>query len=438
MTAGPPRARLSLGPLLLATGAGELANRAAQIVSLAVVGWVLGAEAVGVVGLAWSLCAIALSMVQIGPELAATRRLALHPGDGGLVATVTAMKARLAVLSVPVLVSGQLLLGHADARALAQLGAQILAMALGAMGYAWVFRSLGQAARHSRLRVVQALAFVAFLGGILALWRSPLAVPAAEALAAVLALGLGRRHLPPAGGPAGPHGGLVVESMRLGSATLLSTLAWMAPLLAASRFGDGEALAQITGVLRIILGCSGLLQVVFLTTYSALTALAASHPASARRATLTLALQAGLVTAVGSLGAGLLADRLVPLLLGPQLASAAPLFTALLPILVPIAVASPLAYALMRHQMSSAVMGLQAFITLCVGLGCGLAFMAEPTGWAALVLHPLLWLQAAGTGWLAARAGLVRWKDALDWRSWMDPRLVLRPSTQPLPAEREG
>ena len=251
---------------LIGTGGGEAANRLGQLGTLVLAGWLLGVDGLGIIGFAWSLTTVAQALAQGGPELAGVRELAraVNGVDGPVeaparvISEVTRLKLYLALLAVPLLVLVGLTLGHGDQAATAQLAVQVLAMIAMTLGYTWALRGLWRGVEQGVIRTVQAASTLILLWPLLSVWPSPLAVPLAEAAAAVLALGVARyrlgilvHHVSPTG--AGMER-LIGPSLRLGLATVLATLVWMTPIVAAARWAPIDQVSYLTGTVRLILG----------------------------------------------------------------------------------------------------------------------------------------------------------------------------------------
>ncbi len=405
---------------LLGTGGGEVASRLAQLGTVALAGWMLGVEGLGLIGIAWSLTTIAQALIQGGPEMAGIPLLALASGDTdrsqasapGVIAEVTRLKLYLALAAAPLLVLAGLVLGHGDRAAMLQLVAQICAMIVVTLGYAWALRGLLRAVEQGVIRTLQAVTALALLWPLLMVWPSPLAVPVTEAVAALLALGLARHRLDSLARSAeATRSGvrrLVGPALRLGLAGLLSTFGWLVPILAAARWAPIEQVSYLTGTMRLILGILGVIQIALQALYPALAHIHAQYPGRGRAATLSLVLFAPAVTMIGLIPLMIGAEWLVPALLGPEFVAAGPLFQALLPVLIPVALSSPVSYALMARGETSTVLSLHVLTTTTTTIGCVLAFWIAPSAWSVLVLHPLIWGQAVVTlvaGWRCGAIG---------------------------------
>lgn len=420
---------------LIATGGGEIVNRVAQLACLSLMGWVLGVEGVAQVGVAWSLTAIALSVVQSGPDLAGIVAITSPDKAAPVAASLMRLKALLALASVPLLLAAQWLSGRHDEAALSQLALQTVAMALGAQSQAWLLRNLGRAFDQSLVRLVQALGCLALLAGLLAVWRSPLAFPVADGLSALAAWMLGQRRLRAALTPpvsATPRfRQLAMESLKLGGMCALSNAMCMTPTITIARWANAADISYVAGVMRLLLGLIGLLHLCLHALYPHLARLYDTDRADGARAATTLGIQAALLAAVGAAVLAATAEWSVPLLLGPPLAGAVPLFQALIPALVPVALGAPLIYALMARRETGVLTAIHAVITIAMLVGCTAAFSIEPTAWGAVwPVHGVLWLYTILVLAACRRRGLAAWPEG-GWRRLLAPGNVLRRLSQP-------
>lgn len=420
---------------LVATGAGEAASRLGQILTLALAARYLGVAGVGVAGVAWSLTAVAQTLVQGGTEPVGIGRLAGKTvAPARIIADTDRLKLLFAGAAMPLLLAVQLLLGGGGP-ALLQLGAQSAAMLALVLGYSWVFRGLERAFEQGALRLGQAAAGFVLTWLLLAAWPSPLALPLAEMVAALLSLAAGRHLLRglAAGDPAGRAAsswtelrGQAEAGARLGLAAILASLGWQLPILAAARWADFVQVSYLAGIMRLVLGCNGLLQITLQAFYPILARLYAETPGRAGAMLAVLTVQAGLAGMLGVALAAGAAASLLPLILGSAFDGAVPLFRALLPVLLPVAIGSPFSYALMATGAAAALLRIQA-ATLAVLLpGTILGFaVIEPSAWSAMVLHPVLWGQMLASGLAARRHGLIR-REAIRIGDLFNPVRLVR------------
>jgi O-antigen/teichoic acid export membrane protein len=426
---GASAAPASLRGQVMATGIGELATRVAQILSVSLVGWVLGAEALGIAGMAWSLAAIAVAIVQAGPELAGTGELPRRSAHATLVAEVLAIKMAGALLAVPVLLLAAWALDFDRKGAFLQLGMQVLALLATSAGHAWVFRGLGQARRQAVLRMVQAALLLVFLAAGLVFWRSPLLLPLAEAASAAVCVGLARRFLAADGMDrprlSRPARSLVKASLSLGVASSLSQATWMMPIVAVAHAASLQDVSHLTASLRLVIGLNGVMQVLFLALFPHYGRIVAADPGRGGVVALAMTIQSALACLVLVALAIPLAGPILHLVFGPELGPAAPLFAALLPLLVPVALASPVTYGFIAAGRSDLATWIQGGATAVLVVGVWGAAWLGTGAWAALALHPVLWLQAGISLLLAHRFRTAVWPPG-NWRLLFDPRRLRR------------
>ena len=417
-----PARRDSLLAQFIGTSGGEAANRLAQLGSVALAGWTLGVTGLGIIGIAWSLTTIAQALTIGGTELIGIRTLvrAAANMDGPeatptrVIAEVTQLKLYLAMAAVPALLLAGLILGQGHTAIVTQVAVQTCAMVIVTLGYAWALRGLWRAVEQGVIRTVQAGGMLVLLWGLLAVWPSPLAVPVAEAVSAALALAVARHRLGRLVRGAIPTRSgvrsLLAPSLKVGLATLLSISVWQTPILIAALWASVEQVSYLTGAMRLLLGLCGLLQMALQAIYPALANRYAVDPPRARAATLSLVLSAGAMAVMGTAILMACADWLVPLLLGPDFVEAGPLLRWLLPLLIPVAIMSPMLYALIAMGHTDDIVYLQSGVLVAVIPCCALAFWVLPSAWSALALHPMIWGQAVVISVVAWRRGVVGWR----------------------------
>lgn len=418
--------------LLLAHGAGEVAIRIVQLLSFSLAGWMLGATAIAVIGVPWSIAAVALSLVQDGPEVIGVRFLSLaedRAAAARVVIDITRIKACLAIAVVPLMFVVQVALGHADSTSMLQLAAQTAAMAAMALSHGWALRGLVRPTELGVNRGLQAIANIGLLVPLLVVWQSPLAVPVAEAAAGLLAAAAGRYRLGIVLQHARPAPSRLRElagpALTTGLTVALAALGWFAPILAAARWLTVEQVSQLTGVLRLVLGLMALLHIGFRSLAPALAPLFSVAPERACAAMLALMIQIGVLTAAGTAVLVAAADLLVPILLGPGLADAAGLFRWLIPCLIPVALSLPPIYALTAHGKTNVVARAVSVGAAAMALGCIAAQWSMSSVWSALVLHPVLWAQTAWLTVASLRHGVLA-RSGTRWRTLCNPLAIGR------------
>lgn len=414
-----------LSSQIIATGGGEAANRVAQLLSMALAGWVLGVEGLGIIGLAWSVVSIIQAVVLGGPELAGIRALALAGGDerrqSAIVVEILRLKLLMALAAIPVIFAAAWAMEPQDPRTWPQVGAQTCAMIAASLGSVWALRGLGRSLDQGLIRSGQAAGTLLLLWGVLQVWRSPLAVPLAEAVAALAAAGIGWTRLrhAPRGQTARHH--FTAAALKLGFTSVLGTLAWWIPILVVARLGSMADVGILTGLLRLILGINGLMHIGFQAVLPALSHLFATAPHSGRAAIAAITAQSTVLTVAALAVLAVIAEWALPLLLGPAFAPAVPLFLALLPLLLATALSAPAIYALMANGQHGELLVLQMGATIACAVACVLAVRWEAGVWSALALQLVMWLQGAALLLSAHRHRLIG-RAGAGWRALLDPR----------------
>lgn len=417
---------------LAATGGGEAAARVAQLLTVALLGQTLGVAGLGIVGLAWSLTALALAVVQGGPELAGVRLLGIGaPSSAAVIHVTTVLKLRLALASIPVLFAVQWALGHSQPEALLQLAAQACAVLAVSTGYAWAFRGLYRTKEQASVRSVQAFGSLLLLWLILLVWPSPLAAPAAECLAGLGATAIGWYRLrspketPERGSLRDASSGLLTNSLTLGLANLASTLGWMAPILAAARWSTLDDVSYLTGALRLLLGGVGIIQIGFQAIYPTLVRLQTGDPRASAGLIAALMVQSTAAASLTALALTLIAPALTPFLLGDELAPAGAVLAALAPLLIPITFSSAVSYALMARGETRLITHIGVGTAILTALMCAVSFQVLPGPWGVLALHVAAWGQTVAIC-IAGHRRRVFAIRADKWRALLDIRSLLR------------
>ncbi|HYH18997.1 MAG TPA: hypothetical protein VD995_10305 [Azospirillum sp.] len=411
---------------LIATGVGEFVYRITQLLTVALAGWVLGVADLGVIGIAWSLTAIAMGIVQGGTDQTGAQRLAVAPPEqrARIITDVSALKATLILAATPVLFAVQTVLGYGDAASRLQLLAQLCSMALVSLGYAWALNGLTRFYEQGMIRLLQGTATLALLIVFLLVSRSPLAVPAAEGGAAVLAIVVARRRLGPCARLTLPSlaamRDLARPALPLGFAGAVGTVVWQMPVLSAARWTTIEEVSHLSVLFRLILGLHPFLHVALQTLFPSLVRMFASDTHRGREMVFVITLQASvaMTAAVAMLAAA--SDVLVPTIMGPGFADAAPLFRLLVPIMVPFTIAAALTCALVARGQARTIVYVAMATAALAAVACNGAFWLWPAAPGALAFHLVLWAQAVLTGIAAWRSGTVGWPTTA-WDVWLNP-----------------
>lgn len=394
------------------TGGSEIINRLTQMLSLSLVGWLLGIDGLAVVGLAWSLTTVALAIIQGGPDLIGYVQLAAHPHDRTIIVRINGLKLIFGAIAAPLLMAALLLLGHDDASAMRQLAAQYGAMMLAALSHVWVLRCLGRSRDQAMTRLIQAALTIGVLWGGLWLLPSPLIYPLADGLGGLCALLYARHRLGPTpdlAEPARPSLAQARSALKLGTSCLLATLMWQTPVILAARWGQPQDISYLSGVIRLLSGANGLIQICLLALVPVLVGLRGQDVKRAATATAALCVHAGLACSLICLACLACGDWFIPLLLGPDMQGAAHLFKSLSPVLIPLAVSAPAVYMLVALQHETAVTLVQGAGTLLMLLGCAIWPPDIPAIWMALILYPVGAVMTLAYAVLAERRGLLAW-----------------------------
>lgn len=421
--------RRPVSAYLLAAGGGEAVSRFAQIVGMALAGRILGPDGLGTIALAWSLTVVAQGLVQGGPELVGIRLLTHREGDAPaqarIVADISRLKLSFAAASLPVLFALDLLLGHRSRSDMTQLALQSLSMTLISLNHGWSFRGLHRPLDQGWLRACQAILSLLLLWPLLLFWPSPQSAPIAESIAGVMTFIAGLRRLgrllPRAGARSGMAPEIFKPALMLGFGGIVAAIQWMAPIFIAASCLGTAPLGILAAVLRLIQGLNGIFQIGLQAFYPLLSGLFADRSRWTGDAIISLSLQCGTVVLVLIVLLEASAAPLIGLLLGPNFAGAAGLFQALLPVLLPIALSSPLGYGLIAKGNSGVHTLIATLSGIAMVFGCWLSFIMLPDIKGALVLYPVLFGQLAGTLLMAHHAGLLTGLTP-GWRSLLDPR----------------
>ncbi|HYH18766.1 MAG TPA: hypothetical protein VD995_09105 [Azospirillum sp.] len=416
---------------LIAIGGGELVFRLTQLLTVALAGWFLGMADLGVIGIAWSLTAIAMGIVLGGSDPIGTHRLAVASPEqrARIIADVAGFKLILIVAAVPILFTVQMALGYEDAASRAQLLAQVCSMTLISLGYSWALCGLGRFYEQGLIRLVQGIATLALLPLLLLVFRSPLVVPMAEAAAAALAIVIARHRLGPCARLSPPSlaglRDLAKPALLLGLAGVVGTVIWQMPVLAAAHWVSIEEVSHLSVLFRLILGLHPFLHVTLQTMYPSLARALASDPSQGRDMVFVLTLHAcGAMTAMVALLAGV-SDILVPTIMGPRFAEAAPLFRLLVPVMVPFTITTAMTSALLARGQTRPIVYVATATAVMEAVACNAAFWLWPAAPSALVFHLVLWGQAVLTGIAARRCGVIGW-PTVTWDVWLNPRTLGR------------
>ena len=167
----------------------ELVARLSQLGIVALLGHALGPVGLGLIGMAWALYAIALPLVQDGPETVGVRALAQAPDDAAMAGRVVALKLAIALGVALSVAGGAILVLGATTPAGRQIGFQALVLLPIALAYGWALRAIERFDLVALTRAGQSVLTLALLAVVLPLWPAPLAAPLVDlSAAAVFAL----------------------------------------------------------------------------------------------------------------------------------------------------------------------------------------------------------------------------------------------------------
>jgi O-antigen/teichoic acid export membrane protein len=369
-------------------GAAELIALGAQLGIVALLGHALGPAGLGVIGMAWALYAIALPLVQDGPETVGVRALAQAPDDVGAAGRIVAFKLAIALPVVALGIGGALVVFGPAAATGRQVGLQALVLVPIALSYSWALRALERFDLVALTRAGQSVLTLALLAVVLRVWPVPLAAPVVDftagALFAIMTVLLARRYLgtpaiAPLGRPATSaivggrqHGG---GALPLGLAGVAAAVVWTALIPMAALVLPAAEVGQLTAAIRLLLVINTAPQLLLQVLYPRLARGMAGDAAATRRDIWRLMGLTLVVSGAVALAVAALAGPLLAVLFGPGFAEAAPLLRLLAAGIVANALGSVAANGLLaagRFGIYAAIMVAGA-VVLAGGLAIGLA-----------------------------------------------------------------
>jgi O-antigen/teichoic acid export membrane protein len=406
---------------LLALGAAEGVARLAQLLTIGVLGRVLGPAGLGVVGVAWAVFQLAAPFVQYAPELMGTRLIAQGTHTDEAFIDVTAIKIVIGLLATAAMIVGATIVFAGDPAERLQVAVQgVLPLAVAVNGV-WAFRGLRRFAAYAVVRSLHSVVLLGCLVAALAAVPATWVVPASEAAigfaASALAYGLlfDWRALPGLVATLYRRSfqlrGRIVEAARFGLGSFFAGATWSVPLLAAGALLDPAGQGYLAAALRLILAVTALYQL----------ALQVFHPVLAHRyardraagGSLSAALVVYAIVTTVPVVAVLVgfAPWIVTVLLGSDFAPMADVFAALSLTLVPVVVGSVFGYALLADGRYGLYVWISAGGAAAALLGCALAFYLRPQAESVSVLTVVATLVALASGLAARRYDLVRFAD---------------------------
>lgn len=417
---------------LIALGTAEAIARLAQLLMIVLLGRVLGAEGLGIVGVAWAIYQLGLPFVQSAPELMGIRDVARGEETSKVLAELTAVKLTLAVVATALTVGVAATFFADDPRAEFQVMAQGPLLIAVALSSVWAFRGLRRFADYAVVRIANSLALLVLLAGLLWLAPAPWVVPVAETvsglLAAALALSLLRawRSLPAAVAKMTSGFGALrpkmADSIQFGLGSFFAGAIWSAPLLVGRAFLDPVDQGHLAACLRLMLAINALFQLCLQVFHPVLSQRYATDRAAGRELAAALVVYAFVGTLPISGLLMVLAPWIVPPMLGADFADASGVLAILATSLMPTIVGSVFGYMLMadgRYRL---------FVFICAGgaafsvVGCAFAFYVWPQTEAVAVLTLAVAAVGAAAAVAASRLDLVDLR-AISWRQLAPTRI---------------
>lgn len=417
---------------LVALGVAEGVARLAQLVTIALLGRVLGPEGLAVVGVAWAVYQLALPFVQYAPELMGARDVARGEATEDVLIELTGVKLALALVASVLIAIAAVTAFTGDPVTRLQVLAQGPLLIAVALNGVWAFRGLRRFSHYAIVRSLSSLLLLVLLAAFLRLNPVPAVVPAAEALAAlfaaILAFGLllGWRSI------AATHRHVlssfrgvrtrIVDTVQFGLGSFFAGAIWSVPLLVARVFVDPVEQGHLAACLRLMLAVNALFQLGLQVFHPVLAHRYAVDRAAGRFLAGALVMYALAATIPVSAGLIVAAPWIIPPLLGDEFTDAAPVFAALATSLMPTIVGSVFGYALMadgRYRLYNLICGGGAVLS---AISCAVAFHIYPDAEAAVALTLTVAVVGAAAGIAAWRFDLVQ-LGAISWRQLAPSRI---------------
>jgi O-antigen/teichoic acid export membrane protein len=422
---------------LLAVGIAEAVARVAQLALVAVLGRSLGPDGLGIVGVAWAVYQLALPFVQYAPELIGTREVAQGEEIDATLIDITAVKLVIALMAALVATIAAALWFSDDVREEIQVLAQVPLLLAVSLNGVWAFRGVRRFAAYAVVRSAHSLALLACLALLLQVVPAPWIVPAAETAVGLLAAALAYallldwrtlaavlwrtlRRMPAVRAR-------TVAALRFGLGGFFAMVTWSAPLLIARLFLTTGEQGQLAAALRLIVAVNALYQLALQVFHPILAHRYAQDRAAGRELAATLTVYALAVTVPVVIALIALAPWIVTLLLGADFTTAAAVFAAVAPVLIPTVIGSVFGYALMADGRYGAYVWMCGGGALATVAGCAAAFYVWPHPEAVGVLTLVTALVAVIGAVAAWRLNLLAF-NAVHWRQLAPSRIraVLR------------
>lgn len=422
---------------LAALGLAEVVARLAQLLTMVLLGRLLGPIGLGIVGVAWAVYQLALPFVQYAPELMGIRDVARGGDTTDAFIDLTAVKLVIALLAAVVIAIAAVTFFADDVASEIQVLAQgplLLAVALNGV---WAFRGLRRFAAYAMVRCTASIALLALLAAALWVCPAPWVVPVAEGTVGLIAAALAFKLLLewralPVVATEIIHrmGGLrarIGEAIQFGLGSFFAGATWSVPLLVGRAFLDPSEQGHLAAALRLLLAVNALYQLALQVFHPVLAQRYAADREAGRTLAAALVVYALVTTIPASLLLAVLAPWIIEPLLGAEFATTAHVLAIMASTIVPTIVGSVFGYCLLadgRYQL---------YVFICAGgavaavIGCGAAFYLFPQPEAAGVLTLVVTLVGLACAIATWRLDLVRF-SAMTWRQLAPSRLraVLR------------
>lgn len=406
---------------LVALGVAEAVARVAQLLTIALLGRVLGPAGLGVVGVAWAAFQLAIPFVQYAPELMGTRDIAQGAETGDAFIDVTAIKLVIGIVAAAAMAVGGTLVFVDDPVERLQIVVQAASPIAVALNGVWAFRGLRRFAAYAIVRCVQSVVLLGCLAALLNPLPVPWIVPATEAGVGLLTSGLAfallfdwrstarvtmkicRRGL--------QLRARIGEAIHFGLGSFFVGAIWTVPLLVGRVLLQPADQGYLAAALRLFVALSALYQLVLQVFHPVL----AHRYAVDRPAGASLSASLVVYAAAASVPVAAILVACAPWIVGPLLGAAfVPMtsaFVMLALVLVPTVVGSVFGYALLADGRYGLYVWICAGGAVAALAGCTVAFHVWPHADAIGVLIVVACLVALASGIAAWRLGLVRFAD---------------------------
>jgi O-antigen/teichoic acid export membrane protein len=395
--------------------------RLAQLLTIGLLGRVLGPAGLGIVGVAWAVFQLAAPFVQYAPELMGARLVAQGTATEEAFVDVTAIKLAIGVLSTLTMAVGAMIAFADDPAERLQVAVQSSLPIAVALNGVWAFRGLRRFSAYALVRSLHSVGLLVCLAAALTARPATWVVPASEAAiglaASALAYGLLfdwqdlPRHVATFYRRGSRLRARIGEAIRFGLGSFFAGATWSVPLLVAGALLDPASQGYLAAALRLILAVTALYQLALQVFHPVLAHRYAHDRAAGGSLTAALVVYAVVTTVPIAVGLVVFAPWIVTLLLGPAFAAMANVFAMLALTLVPVVVGSVFGYALLADGRYGLYVWISAGGAAAALGGCALAFYVWPTPESVGILALVATLVALASGVAAWRFDLVRFAD---------------------------